>query len=109
MASSGGQAARHARAPEQLVADRAIDHLVDLRQLRETAVRTGVHAGDELELRLAEVGGDMRMGERRAEARRVRRRGERAVGAHAQALLFDAATKARQRRRRQGVEGHQTA
>ena len=86
-----GQPARHARAPQQLVADLPVDRLVDRGQLLEAALHAGVHAGDQLELRLAEIGGDVRVGERRAEPRRVRRRGERAVGPHAQALLLDAA------------------
>jgi hypothetical protein len=50
-----------------------------------------MHAGDQLELRLAEVRRDQRVRERRAERCGVRRRRERAVGPHAQAFLFDAA------------------
>jgi hypothetical protein len=86
-----GQTARHARAPQQLVADLTVDRLVDRGELLEAALHAGVHAGDELELRFAEIGGDVRMRERRPEPRRVRRRGERAVGPNAEALLLDAA------------------
>ena len=90
------KAARHARAPEQFVADRAIDRLVNCGEVVEAGLRAAMHPGDELELRLAEVGGYARVGERRAEPRRMRRGGQRAVGPHAQALLFDAASKTRQ-------------
>ena len=79
----GGQAAGHARHPQHLagIAQRAVDELVDLRRAPPGRPRTlGVHAGDELELRLAEIGGDVRVRERRAERRRVRRQRERAVG-----------------------------
>jgi hypothetical protein len=87
----GRQVAGHARGPQHLLADRAHRELVDLGQLLQAAVGIGMHAGDQLELALAEVGGDVRMGERRAERYRMRREGERAVGAHAQAFLLDAA------------------
>src|SRR3979490_116910 len=82
-----GQPAGHARGPEQLVADRAVDDLVDLGELPEGGAGVGMNAGDELDLRLAEVGGDVRMGERRAEQRRMRRRGQQTVRLHAQAFL----------------------
>jgi len=64
-----GQPAGHARAPQQLVADRAIHHLVDLGQLPQAILRIAVDAGDELELRLAEVRRDVRVGQRRAQPR----------------------------------------
>ena len=98
------KSAWHARAPEQLVADRAIDHLVNLGQLVEASLRAAMHAGDELELRLAEVGGDARMGERRAELRRMARGRQHAVGPHPQSLLFDSAAQARQHGRRERVQ-----
>ena len=90
-----GQAARHAAAPEHFVADLAVDDLVDLGQLAQAAVDVGVHAGDQLELRLAEIGRDVLVGERRSQARRVRRVGKGAVSFDAQAFLFDAAQDAR--------------
>ncbi len=86
-----GQPARHARAPQQLVAERPVDRLMDRGELLDAGIRARVHAGDQLELRLAEVRRHQRMRERRAECRRMRRRRERAVGTHAQALFFDAA------------------
>ncbi len=107
------QIARHRARPHQLVAriarriarDGAVDHLVDLGQLLEAGVEALVRAGDELELRLAEIGGDVRMRERRAERLRMRKRRERAVGAHAQALLLDTAADALQDFRREGAHG----
>ena len=86
-----GQAAGHARAPEHFVADAAIDDLVDAPELFEAGLDVRVHAGDQLELRFAEIGGDMRMRQRRTERARMRVGGERPVGQHAQALLLDAA------------------
>src|SRR5512134_3907325 len=50
-----------------------------------------MHAGDELELRFAEVGRDARMREGRAEPRRMRSHGERAFGPNPQTFLFDPA------------------
>ena len=98
------QLARHAAAPQELVADRAVDRLVDLDELAHAGVAGRVHAGDELELRLREVRRDVRMGERGAERPRVRRGRERAVRPHAQAFLLDAAHEAGQRFAGQGVE-----
>src|SRR5207248_3534806 len=63
-----------------------------------------VNAGDQLELRLAEVGRDMRMGERRAEPGRMRRRREIAVRADPQALLLDAAQQLCERTGRQRAQ-----
>jgi hypothetical protein len=54
-----------------------------------------VRPGDELELALAEIGRDLLVRERRAERFGMRRRGERAVGARAQAFLLDAPAHAR--------------
>jgi hypothetical protein len=71
-----------------------VDDLVDRAQLLETAFDIGVDAGDQLELRLAEVGGDMRMRQRRAERRRMRGAGQHAVRPDAQAFFFNAAPKA---------------
>ncbi len=92
----GGQPARHARAPHHFVAERAIDNLVDPGEFLEAGLDAGVHAGDQLELRLTEISGDVRMGQRRAERQRVRGHRELALGAHAQALLLDAAANALQ-------------
>ena len=75
----------------------AVDELVDLGQLAQAAVDAGVHAGDQLELRLAEIGRDVLVRERRAEPRRVRRFGKRAVRPDAQAFLLDAAPDACER------------
>jgi hypothetical protein len=77
---------------------------VDLGQLQQAGVGVGVDAGDQLELALAEIGGDVRVGERRAEARRVRRERERPVGPNAQALLLDPASQLTQRARGQGAQ-----
>ena len=92
-----GQPAGHAARPQHLVAERAVDDLVDLAQLAQAALDVAVHAGDQLQLRLAEIGRDVLVGERRAEPRRVRRVGKHAVRPDAQAFLFDAAQDAGER------------
>src|SRR5207302_8551528 len=95
---------RHARAPQDLLADVAVDDLVDPGELLQARVDAVVHSGDQLELRLAEVGGDVRVRERRAERRRVRRLRQRAVGTHAQALLLDAAAHSLESFRRESTQ-----
>src|SRR5439155_17386140 len=60
-----GQAAGHARAPQQLVADPAHDELVDAFYLLQARGYLGVNSSDQLDQRFAEVGGDVRVLERR--------------------------------------------
>ena len=79
----------------------AVDELVNFGELLDARVRVRMHAGDELELRLAEIGGDVRVRQGSAERAGVRRCREAAVGRDAQAFLLDAAHKAAQRVRRQ--------
>ncbi len=55
-----------------------------------------MHAGDQFELRFAEVRGDVWMRERGAKRMRVRCHRKRSVGSDAQALFFDSAPKARE-------------
>src|SRR5262245_8851472 len=77
---------------------------MDALQLLQAGLGARVHAGDQLQLRLAEVGGDVRVGERRAELARVRRQRERARRRRAQALLLDAAAQPEQRLARKGLQ-----
>ncbi len=100
----GGKPARHARRPQELVADGAIDRLVDLDELGQARLRIGMDAGDQLDLRFAEVGGHQRMRQRRAERRGMRRRRQRTVGPHAQAFLLDAPAQVGERLRCKRVE-----
>ena len=53
-----------------------------------------MHAGDELKPRLAEVGGDARVRQRRAEGRGMGRQRKAAIGLGAQAFFLDAAANA---------------
>jgi hypothetical protein len=71
-----------------------VHELVDLGQLVQALLHAQVRAGDELQLRLAVVGGDVRVRERRAQRQRVRREGQAAGGQHAQAFFLDAAANA---------------
>ncbi len=84
------QTARHARAPEQLVAELLVDKLVyvadDLQRLPGAAERRR----DELEQRLGKIGRDEAIGQRGAEACRVRCLRQATVGSHAQGFLLDA-------------------
>ena len=99
-----GEPARHAARPQRVIADVPVDELVNLRQFREARVHVGLHAGDELHLRLAEVRRDVRMRERCAELRRMRRDRQRAIGPDPQALLLDATQQAFQRIARKRVQ-----
>jgi hypothetical protein len=65
---------------------------MDVRELLATRVDTRMHAGNELELGLAEIGRDTRVSQRRSERGGMRSHRERAVAAHAQALFLDAAS-----------------
>ena len=91
----GGQSARHAVDPQALClngcAQRLIHRLVQLGQLLQAGLDPGMHAGDQLDLRLAIVGGDMRMRQRRTQRQRVWCQRQHAVGQRTQAFLFDAA------------------
>ena len=84
----GRQQAGHAGRPEHLLADVAADHLVDFRQLLQAAGNVPVDARDQFDLGFAEVGGDVRMGQGRAEAGGMRVPSQRPVGQGAKALLL---------------------
>ena len=63
----GGQPTRHAGGPQHLVTlgrQGAQCELVNAGQLVQAALHAGVHAGDELELALAVIGGDVRVRQR---------------------------------------------
>ena len=98
------QSTGHARGPQQLIADGSEDDLVDLGQLPGAILRADLNAGDELELRLAEIGRDVRVLERGAERRRMRRRRQRPVRPHPQALFLDPAAKRLQHLARQRLQ-----
>ena len=66
------QSAGHARRPERLFANFTQDLLVQLSKLRHAGVDGAVRASDQFDLRLAEVGSDVRMAQRRAQCCRVR-------------------------------------
>jgi hypothetical protein len=100
----GRQSAGHAAHPQRLVADRAVDELVDLGQLAFAAAHVGVRAGDQLELRLAVVGGDARVGQCRTQGLGVRGQRQAVERAHAQAFLLDAAAHGAQPLRRDRVQ-----
>ena len=63
-----------------------------------------MHAGDEFKLRLAVVGRDVRVGQRAAQRRRVRRECQATVGLCTQAFFFEAATHATQAMARDGFQ-----
>ena len=98
----GRQVTGHAGDPQHLVGQRAVSELVDLQQLFQAGLGCGMYAGDQLQLRFAVVGGDVRMRQRRAQRLRMRRHGQPAFRRGAQAFLFDAAAYALQPIRRKG-------
>src|SRR2546426_115707 len=97
--------ARRGRGAEQVDRQPGMaPEVADPGELLQAGLHAAVHAGDQLELRLAEIGGDVRVRERRAERRRVRRLRKRAVGTHAQALLLDAAVHSPESFRRESTQ-----
>ena len=92
----GGQAARHARGPHALVAQRLQHHAVDGGELVEAVVNAVVHTRHQLQLRFAEIGGDVRMGQGRAQGCRMGRACQGTVRRHTQAFLLDATLHATQ-------------
>ena len=104
----GGQAAGHAAHPQLLVtglaAHGAVGGLVDLGQLGQGSVHAGLHAGDQFQLALAVIGGDVRMRQRRSQRRRMRRERQPAARQGTQAFFLDAAADAGQACQRQGTQ-----
>jgi hypothetical protein len=81
MSSSAGNPPRHAGAPQQFVADIAVDDLVDFGELRQTLFDVGVDAGDQPRASgFAEIGGDVRVGAAPTRTRRIGRIHEHSVG-----------------------------
>jgi len=98
------QPAGHARAPQDFAVEMPIDELMQFGQLAHAGVGVDVHAGDQLDLRLAEVGGDVRMRQRGTERDRMRLLRQVPVGPRAQAFLLDAAAQCAEHLR---IEGSQ--
>ena len=92
----GAESWRHTCGPQQLVADVVQHEFMDFRQLRQRRIGARVDAGDELQLRFAEVHGDVRVGQRRTERRRMHGPRQRAAVRDAQVLLLDAAPQRRE-------------
>ena len=74
-------------------------------QLVTARIDGRMHTGDELDLRFAEVGGDVRMGQRGAERARMGRRCQHAVRPYPQTLLFDAPQEPLKHGRRKCTQG----
>ncbi|MOA38557.1 hypothetical protein D3C78_1602540 [compost metagenome] len=70
--------------------------LVDFDQLTQALIDAAMGAGDQLDLRLAVIGGDLGMREGRAQGDRVRRQRQTAGWQYAQSFLLDAAAYLRQ-------------
>ena len=67
-----------------------VDELVQVEQVLQQLPGSAEGRRDQLDQRLGIVGGDVFVGERRAEGARMRRLRDTPVGRHAQRLLFDA-------------------
>ena len=90
----GGQAAGHAGHPEHFVANglqAAVGELVNLGKFAKRGVHAAVHASDQLDLRLTEVGGDAGVCQGRAQGRRMRGQCQTTRGQRTQAFFFNAA------------------
>ncbi|MCY1557677.1 hypothetical protein D9M68_945470 [compost metagenome] len=68
----------------------AVDVAVSVRQLCQQRVDVRMRARDEFEQGFGIVGGDVFVGQRRAQAGGVRRAGQQALLVHAQAFFLDA-------------------
>ena len=86
--------AGHAGIPDHFLAHlrhAAQGVLVHLLQLLQAGFHALVHTGDQLQLGFAVVRGDMRVGQRRAQSDRVRRKRQRARRQYAQTFFFNTA------------------
>ena len=81
---------RHRRRPQQLIAEVLVDELVQVEQVLQQLPGSAEGRRDQLDQRLGIVGGDVLVGERRAQRARMRRLRDAPVGRHAQRFLFDA-------------------
>ena len=84
------QRAGHGGAPQVFAVELAAGETVDAFQLVEGLRRIGAGAGDELQQRLGIIGGDLLVGQRRAQGGRVRGEGQPALFIDPQGLAFDA-------------------
>ncbi len=80
----------HARGPQQLIAQVAVDELVQVQQVLQQLPGRREGGRDELDQGLGIVGRDVLVGERRAERQWVRRFCKAPVGRHPQRLLLHA-------------------
>ena len=98
--------AGHGSGPEQFPVQAVMNEAVDVLELPDAGFRRAMHAGDEFQLGLGEIGGDLRMGEGRAERIGMRALRQPAVQIDPQAFLLDAPANAGQFRpgRAQGVQ-----
>ena len=95
----GRQAAGHAGHPEHLVAgllQAVVDMLVHLDQLVQALRHAELRARDQLDLRFAVIGGDVRMRQRRTQGARMRCQRQPSRRQCTQSFLFDAAADLRQ-------------
>ena len=89
-AGVAGDGTRHARRPQQLVADVAVDELVQVAEVLGEFPGFGEGRRDQLDQRLGVVGGQVLVGERRAQGLGVGRRGDPALRGDPEGLLLDA-------------------
>ena len=70
--------------------------LVHLREFVQALLHAQVRAGDQLQLRLAVIGGDAGVRQRSAQSQRVRRQSQAPLGQHTQAFFLNATADAHQ-------------
>ena len=85
----GRQRARHRRAPQELVAELAVGKTVNLVEAGQRLCRIRQGRGDELQQRLGIVGGDLIVGQCRAQFFGVRGLRQAGIGRNAQAFALD--------------------
>jgi hypothetical protein len=87
--------ARHRRRPQQLIAQVRIDELMQVAQVLQQFLVVVEGRRDQLDQRFGIVGGDVRIGQRRAQRARMRRLRDMAIGRHPQRFALQAAPAAR--------------
>ena len=100
--------AGHGSRPEQFASQTLVGEAVNFLQLPDAGFRRAMRVGDQFQLGLGKIRGDMRMGEGRAERWEMRALGQTSVRIDPQAFLLDAPADAGQFRPggAQGMQPH---
>src|SRR5579859_4875746 len=96
--------ARHAGRPQQFIAQMTVDELVYVAKILQQLPALEERRSHELDQRFGKVGGDVVVGERRAQSGRMRRPDDHSVRRDAQGFFFDALAAAAQHTSLAGID-----